>query len=66
MTVDDCIDLFIDLLLADIDEIDELDIDDDVKQSLNLSWQSKLERARGGDHRWVTVSVRASTLPAEI
>ena len=37
-------------VLADVHAIDKLDVTDDVKQSLNMSWQSKLERARGWDH----------------
>jgi phosphoethanolamine N-methyltransferase len=58
--VEDWTCLFIDLLHHDLDTIQTLEVDDTRKQSLARSWQSKIARAQGGDHRWIKASARAA------
>ncbi|MFK8083390.1 MAG: methyltransferase domain-containing protein [Granulosicoccus sp.] len=64
VNVEDLTDQFIELLHAEIDTIQTLDVDDHKKQLLQSSWQSKLQRAQGGDHRWLRASARANAVVA--
>lgn len=43
---------FIEILETDLDRIDTLDIEPSMRDKLRQSWRQKLDRARGGDHRW--------------
>lgn len=61
VTVDDCTEQFIELLQQEMNTIQSLDLDSSKKQSLHASWQSKLKRAQGGDHRWIRASAKASS-----
>ena len=43
---------FVDVLGRELERIERLGIDAAERDSLRASWRQKLERARGGDHRW--------------
>ena len=49
---------FIEILEADLERIDTLEIEASVRDKLAQSWRQKLERSRGGDHRWGLFSAR--------
>ena len=50
--VDDWTPRFIDILDREAGRIEGLDIDAAERESLLASWRQKIDRARGGDHRW--------------
>ena len=43
---------FVEILQADLERIDALDIEPPVRDKLAQSWRQKLERSQNGDHRW--------------
>lgn len=43
---------FIDILLADLERIEKLDIEESDKTKLQQSWRHKVARSQAGDHRW--------------
>lgn len=49
---------FIEILEADLGRIDALELEASVRDKLVQSWQQKLERSRGGDHRWGLFTAR--------
>jgi phosphoethanolamine N-methyltransferase len=55
---EDCSARFIDILLADLERIERLELDPGTRDRLRRSWQHKLERARAGDHRWGVFAAR--------
>lgn len=59
--VEDCTEQFIALLQQELSSIQSLDMESNRKRSLASSWQCKLERAQGGDHRWIRASARAGS-----
>ena len=49
---------FIEILQADLERIDALEIEPSVRDKLAQSWRQKLDRSRGGDHRWGLFTAR--------
>ncbi len=49
---------FIEILEADLERIDGLEIEPSLRDKLAASWQQKLARSRGGDHRWGLFTAR--------
>jgi len=49
---------FVEILVADLQRIERLPLDPDVRERLYQGWQRKLERARAGDHRWGVFAAR--------
>lgn len=52
VTADDISTRFVEILQADLERIDALDIEPPVRDKLARSWRQKLERSHNGDHRW--------------
>ncbi len=49
---------FIEILEADLERIDGLELEPSVRDKLAQSWRQKLARSRGGDHRWGLFTAR--------
>lgn len=49
---------FIEILEADLERIEALELEASVRDKLARSWRQKLERSRGGDHRWGLFTAR--------
>lgn len=58
--VADWTDRLIQILLQDLDTIASLDLPVSDKDALTQSWQSKLARAHGGEHRWIKASATSA------
>ena len=43
---------FVEILQAELERINALDIEPPVRGKLAQSWRQKLERSLNGDHRW--------------
>ena len=58
VTAEDISNRFIEILSVDLERIDALDIEPPVRDKLAQSWQQKLGRSLGGDHRWGLFTAR--------
>lgn len=58
VTGEDISDRFIEILKADLQRIEALELEASVRNKLAQSWRQKLGRSRGGDHRWGLFSAR--------
>ena len=58
VTAEDISQRFIEILRADLAQIDALEIEASVRDKLAQSWRQKLERSLGGDHRWGLFTAR--------
>ena len=58
VTAEDISERFIEILRADLERIDALEIESSVRDKLVQSWRQKLDRSRGGDHRWGLFTAR--------
>ena len=55
---------FVEILQADLERIDGLDLEPDARAELRQAWQRKLARAGAGDHRWGKFRARRAGLAA--